>query len=143
MALFKFVQSIIAGRPIDVYNHGKMARDFTYIDDLVEGIVRLIATPPVVGEAVGPFDSLSRVAPFRVVNIGGGQTVQLLDFIEEIERTLGTKAERNYMEMQPGDVPSTTASPALLEALTGYRPSTPVSVGVPAFVEWYRSYYKV
>jgi UDP-glucuronate 4-epimerase len=143
MALFKFVQNILGGRPIDIYNHGKMGRDFTFIDDLVEGIVRLVDAVPVIGEPVGPMDSLSPVAPFRVVNIGGGQTVQLLDFIEEIERALGMKALRNYMDMQPGDVPTTTASPALLEALTGYRPRTPVGVGVPAFVDWYRDYYQV
>jgi UDP-glucuronate 4-epimerase len=142
MALFKFVQNILADTPIDIYNHGKMGRDFTYVDDLVEGIVRLIDAVPVVGRSAGPMDSLSPVAPFRVVNIGGGQTVQLLDFIEEIERAIGKPAIRNYLEMQPGDVPTTTASPALLEALTDYKPETPVSVGVPAFVRWYRDYYK-
>jgi UDP-glucuronate 4-epimerase len=142
MALFKFVKNILADEPIDIYNHGMMGRDFTYVDDLVEGIVRLIDAVPAIGQSAGPMDSLSPVAPFRVVNIGGGQTVQLLDFIEQIEAAVGKKAIRNYLDMQPGDVPTTTASPALLEALTAYKPETPVSVGVPAFVDWYRDYYK-
>src|SRR5262249_15895422 len=144
MALFKFVQNILAGRPIDVYNHGKMERDFTYGDDLVESIVRLCELIPSrsKGAPSGSTDSSSVVAPYRIVNIGGRQPVSLLHFIEEIERALGQKAERNYMDMQPGDVPRTEASTDYIEALIGYRPSTPISVGVGEFVRWYRSYYR-
>jgi UDP-glucuronate 4-epimerase len=143
MALFKFVRAMLAGEPIDIYNEGRMARDFTYIDDLVEGVIRLIDQVPEAGRPVGAIDSLSPVAPFRIVNIGGGTPVGLLDFIAEIERALGIKAKRNLMPMQKGDVPATTASPALLEALTHYRPATPVKRGIAEFVAWYRDYYKV
>ncbi len=152
MALFKFTRGIVEGSPIDVYNHGRMERDFTYIDDLVEAIARLIAHPPVLAPAlpaaqpreVNPDAEalLSPVAPFRIVNIGGGKPTNLVDFIEEIERAVGRKSVRNYMDLQPGDVLRTYACADGLEALTGYRPSTPVSVGVRAFVEWYRDYYK-
>lgn len=143
MALFKFVDAMLKGEPIDVYNHGKMERDFTYIDDLVEGIVRLIPAVPVRGAPVADFDSLSPVAPFRVVNIGNGQPVTLEAFIAAIERSLGREAVRNYMDMQPGDVPRTFASADLLAALTGFRPNTPVEEGVEAFVAWFREYYGV
>ncbi|MBI4045361.1 MAG: SDR family NAD(P)-dependent oxidoreductase, partial [Devosia nanyangense] len=143
MALFKFVRAMLAGQPIDVYGEGDMRRDFTYIDDLVEGIVRLIEVPPVVGKPVsGVADSLSPAAPHRVVNIGGGHPVGLMEFISTIERELGLPAIKNIMPMQPGDVRETYAKAELLEALTGYRPATPVDVGVKAFVEWYRSYYQ-
>jgi len=145
MALFKFVQNILAGREIDVYNHGKMERDFTYIDDLIESIVRLceLAPPRHAGALKVVTDSTSAVAPYRIVNIGGRQPVGLLRFIEEIESALGQKAQRNYMDMQPGDVPRTEASTEFIEALIGYRPSTPISVGVREFVRWYRAYYGV
>jgi UDP-glucuronate 4-epimerase len=148
MALFKFTRGILQDEPIDVYNHGDMERDFTYIDDLVEAIVRLVATAPPIPEArQGGRPSLadamlSPAAPFRVVNIGGGRPTRLTDFIDEIERALGKKSRRNLMEMQPGDVMRTYASADALEALIGYRPATPVSVGVKAFVDWYRAYYK-
>ena len=139
MALFKFVEAIYAGRPIDVYNNGKMLRDFTYIDDLVRAIDLLLQRPPT--EGPGEDASSSPVAPWRVVNIGGGAPYALLDFITEIERCLGRPAERNYMPMQPGDVLATFADPSLLVRLTGYRPDTPPSVGVAAFCDWYRDYY--
>ncbi len=143
MALFKFVENMLAGRPIDVYNRGEMERDFTYIDDLVESIVRLCDKPPVRGEARRvATDSTSPVGPYRIVNIGGGKPVSLLAFIEEIEKALGRKAERNYMGMQTGDVVRTEASTEFLEALIGFRPATPVSVGVGEFVRWYREYYR-
>jgi UDP-glucuronate 4-epimerase len=143
MALFKFTDGIIKGSPIDIYNHGRMQRDFTYIDDLVEAISRLVQIAPTapVGPTLTDDDSLSPAAPFRVVNIGGGTPVSLLAFIDEIERAVGKKALRNYMGMQPGDVERTFADAALLERLTAYRPSTPVSIGVPAFVSWFREYY--
>jgi len=143
MALFKFVESILADRPIDIYNHGRMERDFTYIDDLVEGIVRLCATIPMRGAArLVATDSASPVAPYRIVNIGGGHPVSLLRFVEAIEEALGRKAQRNYMDMQPGDVVRTEASTELLEALIGFRPATPIETGVAAFVRWYRDYYR-
>jgi UDP-glucuronate 4-epimerase len=135
MALFKFVDAIENGRPIDIYNHGDMQRDFTYIDDLVEAIVRLIdCAPPLAGEAPG----VSPVAPFRTVNIGNGAPVTLLAFVDAIEAKLGKKAIRNYLDMQPGDAPRTYADASLLEALTGFRPNTPIDVGVGAFIDWYR-----
>ncbi|PWB82398.1 MAG: UDP-glucuronate 5-epimerase [Methylocystaceae bacterium] len=138
MALFKFVDAIENDRPIDIYNHGKMERDFTYIDDLVEAIMRLIDVAP----ALDAGDtSVSPVAPFRIVNIGRGEPINLLAFVEAIERKLGKKAIRNYLDMQPGDVPRTFADSALLERLTGYRPQTSVEEGVSAFVDWYRAYY--
>lgn len=141
MALFKFVQAILADREIDVYNHGDMLRDFTYVDDLVKAIDLLMQRAPAKGQAVDG-DSLSPVAPWRVVNIGAGSPYRLLDFISEIERSLGRPAARNYMDLQPGDVPATFADTSLLERLTGYRPSTPPSVGVAAFCDWYREYYQ-
>jgi UDP-glucuronate 4-epimerase len=142
MALFKFVDAIEAGRPIEIYGMGQMRRDFTYVDDLVEAITRLSAQAPVIGRPVtfeGGVDTLSPVAPWRVVNIAGGQPVPLLDFVEAVEAALGRRADRRLLPMQPGDVRETFADHRLLEALTGYRPQTPLSVGVPAFVEWYQS----
>ncbi len=141
MALFKFVAATLKGEPIDVYGHGEMKRDFTYIDDLVEAVVRLIDKPPVEGAPVGPMDSLSPAAPYRVVNIGGGQPVGLLEFIDAIERALGKPVRRRMLEMQKGDVPATWASPDLLRALTDYVPSTGVEAGVRAFVQWYRGHF--
>jgi len=143
LALFKFVDAILDGRPIDVYNHGDMHRDFTYVDDLVRGIRLLIdVAPERPADGVSPEgDSLSPVAPFRVVNIGNSERVRLLDFIEAIEECLGRKAIRNYMPMQMGDVPATWADAILLQQLTGYRPSTDVREGVARFVEWFRDYY--
>jgi UDP-glucuronate 4-epimerase len=141
MALYKFVDAIEKDQPIDIYNHGRMERDFTYVTDLVEGIVRLIDCVPPADATDDP--SLSPVAPFRVVNIGLGAPINLLEFIEEIERKLGKKAIRNYMDMQPGDVPSTFANADLLERLTGYRCKTTVREGVSAFVDWYRGYKAV
>jgi UDP-glucuronate 4-epimerase len=142
MALFKFVDAIQAGRPIEVYGMGEMRRDFTFIDDLVEAITLLLDRSPTIGEPVtfeGGADTLSPVAPWRAVNIAGGQPVQLLEFVKAIEAALGRRAERVLLPMQPGDVRETFADHRLLQALTGYRPQTPLSVGVAAFVEWYRS----
>lgn len=144
MALFKFVDAILDGRPIDVFNHGEMYRDFTYIDDLVRGIRLLMdAVPvrPVEGE-IPEGDSLSPVAPWRVVNIGNSQTVRLEDFVVEIEACLGLEATRNYMDMQAGDVIATWADASLLQALTGYRPRTEMRDGIAAFVAWFRGYYR-
>jgi UDP-glucuronate 4-epimerase len=140
MALFKFARLMLEGQPIEVYGHGEMSRDFTYVDDLVEAIVRLVdvvpgEAPPVEG------DTLSPVAPFRLVNIGGGKPSPLMDYIAELERALGRTADKQFLPMQDGDVPNTTASPDLLERLTGYKPETPISVGVPTFVGWFRQRY--
>ncbi|WP_323767978.1 NAD-dependent epimerase/dehydratase family protein [Antarctobacter sp.] len=143
MALFKFTDAILRGAPIDVYNFGDMSRDFTYIDDLVEGIRLLMDAVPErpEGGVVPDGDSLSPVAPYRVVNIGNSEPVQLTTFIEAIEAATGLTAQRNLMPMQPGDVPATWADAALLKSLTGYTPATPVHEGVARFVDWYRGYY--
>ena len=139
MALFKFTKAILNGDPIDVYNHGNMSRDFTYVDDLVEGITRLIATPPGT-TPISAADSLSPVAPFRVVNIGNGAPEQLTDFITAIEAATGRQAIRNLLPMQPGDVPATWADSRLLTDLVGPLPRTDLHAGVSHFVEWYRSW---
>lgn len=143
MALSLFVENILAGHPIDIYNHGKLQRDFTYIDDVVEGTLRLCEQlPPSEHRKISPADTKSHSAPYRIVNVGGGQPTDLLEFIEEIERALGMKAQRNYLGLQPGDVLRTEASTELLEDLTGFRPTTPISVGIGHFVKWYREYYR-
>ena len=146
MALFKFTRAMLAGEKIDVYNHGEMMRDFTYVEDLVEAVRRLIDTPPVrptTAEDIAEGDSLSPVAPWRVVNIGNSQPVQLGDMIAAIEDALGIKAKRNFMPMQPGDVPATWADAELLRSLTGYVPGTDIREGVRRFVAWYRDYYQI
>ena len=134
MALFKFVRAILTGEPIDVYNHGNMARDFTYIDDIVEGVLRVTALP---------LPATGATPPHRIFNIGRGQPVQLVDFIAAIERATGKTAVRNLMPMQPGDVPVTWADTSALFALTGYRPEVELADGVDRFVDWYRRYYRV
>jgi UDP-glucuronate 4-epimerase len=143
MALFKFTKAILNGDPIDVYNHGDMSRDFTYVTDLVRGIHLLLDAVPERLDDVPIGDSLSPVAPHRIVNIGNGEPVQLMDFIDAIEEALGQPATKNFMDMQPGDVPATWADCALLQKLTGYTPKTDVVTGVKAFVDWYRDYYDV
>ena len=145
LALFKFVDAILDDRPIDIYNHGDMLRDFTYVADLVRAISLLIPIIPPAPEGRGDVssnDSLSEVAPFRIVNIGNSAPVKLLDFIDQIEVCLGKKAIRNYMGMQPGDVPASWADATLLNELTGYRPETKVEDGIAAFVAWFRDYYQ-
>lgn len=144
MALFKFTKGVLEGTPIDVYNEGKMYRDFTYVTDLVRGVRLLIDAvppPPDRREAKVPNDSLSPVAPWRVVNIGNGEKVRLGDFITAIERCCGREADKRMLPMQPGDVPATWASNDLLRELTGYTPQTGVDEGVANFVAWYRDYY--
>lgn len=146
MALFKFVEAMLEGREIDIYNHGEMYRDFTYVEDLVQGIRLLIdAVPqhPENPENIPEGDSLSPVAPFRVVNIGNSDKVRLMDFIKAIEAELGVTAKRNYMPMQAGDVPATWADARLLKTLTGYQPKTGYREGVRAFVAWYKDYYQL
>lgn len=145
MALFKFTKAILEDRPIDVFNFGDMRRDFTYVEDLVEAIRLLIDAAPERPEdgVVNDGDSLSPVAPWRVVNIGNSTCVQLTDFIEAIEKATGKVAQRNLMPMQAGDVPATWANADLLQSLTGYKPKTGVETGVAKFVQWYREYYDV
>ena len=141
MALFKFTDAMLEGRPIDVYNHGRMERDFTYIDDLTRAIAALIYVPPVAGQPVEG-DSLSPVAPYRLVNIGNAAPVPLMDFIREIEAATGRDAQLNMMDMQPGEVVKTHADSDLLFRLTGERPNTPIQTGVRAFVDWFRDDYR-
>jgi UDP-glucuronate 4-epimerase len=142
MALFKFVKAVLEGDPIDIYNHGDMRRDFTFVDDLVAGIVGLAGAIPG-GKAVGDFDSLSPVAPYRVVNIGNGAPVPLMQFVAAVEAATRRVAEKNYLPMQAGDVPATWADARLIEALIGPLPRTDVTEGVKRFVDWYREYYRV
>lgn len=145
LALFKFVDAILEDRPIDIYNHGDMYRDFTNIRDLVKGIRLLIDAAPVRPEKpedIEEGDSLSPVAPYRVVNIGNSEKVRLLDFVDTIEDELGKKAQRNYMEMQMGDVPATWANADLLKRLTGFKPETSIRDGIKEFVSWFREYYQ-
>lgn len=144
LALFKFVDAILDERPIDIYNQGDMQRDFTYVADLVRAmrlLIPVIPPGPDSREKVSERDSLSPVAPFRIVNIGNCEPVRLLDFIDVIEEQLGKKAIRNSLPMQPGDVPATWANADLLRELTGYRPETNIRDGVACFVEWFRNYY--
>ncbi|MDC1236516.1 SDR family NAD(P)-dependent oxidoreductase [Pelagibacteraceae bacterium] len=145
MALFKFVSAILNNKPIDIYNNGEMYRDFTYIDDLVNGIKSLIDAIPSTStdKNISNLDSLSNVAPYRVVNIGNSSKIRLLDFIEAIEEVLGKKAIRNHMPMQKGDVSATWADTSLLRSLTGDTPQTNFKVGIASFIEWYRGYYNV
>ncbi|SFS19922.1 NAD-dependent epimerase/dehydratase family protein [Yoonia litorea] len=146
MALFKFVKAGLSGEPINVYGHGQQARDFTYVTDLVRGIRLLVDAPPEqpqTPEEIPSGDSLSPVAPYRVVNIGNGTKVPLMTFIAAIETALGMELKKNFMEMQMGDVHETWADNGLLQDLTGYRPQTDVAEGVQQFVSWYRDYYGV
>lgn len=145
LALFKFVDAILDDRPIDIYNNGEMLRDFTFVSDLVRAIRMLLPVIPPQPDSRGeisPRDSLSPVAPFRIVNIGNSQPVRLLDFIDMVEEQLGKRAIRNYLPMQPGDVAATWADAGLLVELTGYKPEIGVREGVAAFVEWFRDYYR-
>jgi UDP-glucuronate 4-epimerase len=140
MALFKFVKAMTEDQEIEIYGEGKMSRDFTYIDDLVDSIIDLSRIAPSEENRVAEIDTLSRQAPFRVVNIGGGQPVGLLDFVETIENIMGKPARRKMLPMQQGDVPRTFASPDLLVALTGRKPETGLKEGVEAFLDWYRQH---
>lgn len=145
MALFKFTKGIMDGTPIDIYNNGNMYRDFTYVEDLVRAIYFLTSAIPVrpVDGAVHNGDSLSPVAPYRVVNIGNSDKVRLLDFVDAIEERLGKTVVRNYLGMQTGDVPETWADTSLLQSLTGFCPQTDFRDGIARFVDWYIEYYKV
>ena len=144
MAYFKFTKSILAGEPIDVFNYGRHKRDFTYIDDIVEGIIRLlrkIPTPDPVWSGVNP-DPGASFAPYRIYNIGNNQPVELLHYIKVIEKCLGKKAKMNMLPMQPGDVPETYADIDDLADDVGFRPETTIEEGIAGFVEWYKEYYR-
>ena len=146
MALFRFVKAALEGEAIEVFNHGRMARDFTYVTDLVRGVRLLVDLPPVQPaspEEILPGDSLSPAAPFRTVNIGNSTRVPLMEFVSEVERAVGVPVRKTYLEMQKGDVPETWADCSLLKRLTGFQPETSVRDGVAAFVAWYRDYYRV
>ena len=144
MALFKFTKGIINKKKIDIYNNGKMYRDFTFIDDIVNGITALINKAPNLNQ-LGKIrnDSLSPVAPFRILNIGNTKKIFLLDFINELEKQLGKKAIRNYMKMQKGDVKITVSNTSLLRKITNYNPKTNYKTGIKKFLEWYLFYYKI
>ena len=139
MAPLKFARAITAGQPIDVYGNGQMRRDFTDVGDLVSAMVAIMDCVPVKGQPV-PGDSLSAVAPFRILNIGGGRPTELMDFIASIERAMGKKAKMNMLPMQPGDVVATEADTALLKSLVGELPGTPLDEGIDRFVQWFGAY---
>lgn len=145
MALFLFTKAILAGEPIQVFNHGKMVRDFTYVDDIVESLLRVLdrpAEPDPCFDATAP-DPATSWAPHRVFNIGNSNPTPLMAYIEALESALGITAEKQYLPMQAGDVPATAADASALEAWTGFRPNTPVADGVARFVAWYRHFYGV
>ncbi len=140
MALFKFTKGILEGQPIPVYNRGQMVRDFTYVDDIVEGVIRVLDQPPGKGGGVSEPDR-SASAPWRIYNIGNSSRVQLMDYIQALEKALGLKATLELLPMQDGDVPATEADVSALESDFGYHPQVGVEEGIARFVEWYRSYY--
>jgi len=145
MALFLFTKNILAGEPIDVYNYGKCQRDFTYIDDIVEGVIRTLdkipeSNPDWSGNVP---DSATSLAPYRLYNIGNNQPVELLHFIKVLEDCLGKQAQQNLLPLQPGDVPATYADVEDLMRDVGFKPATPIEDGIKRFVEWYKAYYKI
>jgi UDP-glucuronate 4-epimerase len=145
MAPILFTQAILAGKPIDVFNYGKMQRDFTYVDDIVEGIVRVMSHIPVPTAKAGgnSADPATSNAPYRIYNIGNNQPIELIYFIEVLEKCLGMKAKKNLLPMQPGDVPTTYADISALAKDVGFKPNTSIEVGVERFVDWYRNYYQI
>jgi UDP-glucuronate 4-epimerase len=145
MALFLFTRAMLAGQPIDVFNHGNMVRDFTFVDDIVEGVIRVADKPAIANpgfDAACP-DPATSSAPYRVFNIGNNQPTPLVEYIQALEKALGITAKKNYLPMQPGDVPATAANTDELDAWVGFKPNTAVQQGVARFVDWYRNYYKV
>lgn len=143
MAPFLFTKAILAGEPIKVFNHGQMLRDFTYIDDIVEGVVRIQAVPPKPNADWDGSDASSSFAPYKVFNIGNNQPVKLMTFIEAIEKATGKTAVKEFLPMQAGDVPATYADIDDLQAAVGFKPATPIEEGMQRFVDWYRGYYSV
>ncbi len=144
MALFLFTKAILENKPIQVFNNGEMQRDFTYIDDIVEGVIRVMKTIPKADPDWSPKDPTpsSSCVPYKLYNIGNNQPVALMDFVRAIEKAIGKKAEIDYLPMQPGDVPATYADVSDLISDTGFKPATPVDQGVQNFVDWYREYYQ-
>lgn len=143
MAMWMFTKAILAGRPIDVFNHGRMKRDFTFVDDIVEGVIRTSDTIPAAQALPSDADDSLTSAPYRVYNIGNNQPVELMHLIETLEAALGMQAEKKMLPMQPGDVPATYADIAALQRDVGFSPSTPIEVGVKKFVDWYKAYHKI
>ena len=145
MALFLFTKAILEDRPIDIYNHGNMIRDFTYVDDIVEGVLRVADATPAANPDYDRVaaDPAASYAPYRVFNIGNNNPVKLMEFVEAIEAAVGKTAKKNLMDIQPGDVPSTYADVSALESAVGFKPKTPVTEGIRRFVAWYRDYYRV
>jgi UDP-glucuronate 4-epimerase len=145
MALFLFTKAILEGRPIDIFNNGEMIRDFTYVDDIAEGVVRVldrVPSPSAAGNPTRPDPATSPAAPYRLYNIGNNNPVKLMDFIEAIEKEVGKPAKKNLLPMQPGDVPATSADVDDLMRDVGFKPATPVAEGIRNFVRWYREYYR-
>ena len=145
MALFLFTKAILKGEAIPVFNNGQMVRDFTYIDDIVKGVIPVLDKPAAPNADFDPNlpDPATSAAPYRVFNIGNGSPVSLMDYIGALEQVLGIKATKKFLPMQPGDVPATSADTSELGAWVGFQPNTPVSIGVAKFVEWYRGFYKL
>ena len=145
MALFLFARAMTEGRPIDVFNHGNMVRDFTYIDDIVEGVVRVADKPAAAAPGFDPAqpDAATSNAPYRVFNIGNSRPVPLMDYIAALEKAMGVVAQKNFLPMQAGDVPATGADTRELDAWVGFKPDTPVETGVERFWHWYREYFRV
>jgi UDP-glucuronate 4-epimerase len=145
MALFLFTKAMLAGEPIQVFNNGQMVRDFTYVDDIIESLVRLLDKPAAPDPAFDPANPNPSTswAPHRVFNIGNSNPTPLMDYIEAVEEALGITAEKQYLPMQPGDVPATAADTSALEAWVGFKPNTPVREGVARFVAWYRQFYGI
>ena len=141
MAIWIFTKAILSGQPIDVFNHGKMKRDFTFVADIVEGVIRTNDTIPTAQPVTAAADDSQTSAPYRVYNIGNNQPIELMHLIETLEKSLGRKAKKNMLPMQPGDVPATFADIDALQRDVGFRPSTPIEEGVQKFVDWYRQYH--
>ncbi|MES2722316.1 MAG: NAD-dependent epimerase/dehydratase family protein, partial [Pseudomonadota bacterium] len=145
MALFKFTEAILQGQPIDVYGEGRMQRDFTYVDDIVSGVVAALDRPAAIDPAwdpLAPSPATSGVAPWRILNLGNSERVELMRYIEVLEEKLGQKAKLNLLPMQPGDVTRTEADTAETQAALDYAPKTPIETGISRFVDWYRDYYR-
>ena len=144
MALFKFTKAILEQKPMDVYNFGKMERDFTFIDDIVQGIINVIDNPPEIIEKTdkNPDADVSDTAPYRIFNIGHGSSVKLMDFIEAIEKNIGKTTKKNMLPIQPGDVPKTWSDTSSLKKITNYQSYTSVEKGIKEFIKWYLEYYK-
>jgi UDP-glucuronate 4-epimerase len=143
MALFLFTKAILAGQPIKVFNNGNMVRDFTYVDDIVEGVTRVIDNPPKISDKKEIDVSISNTAPYKVYNIGNSSPVQLMEYIGAIEKKLNKEAIKEYLPMQPGDVPKTEANVTDLMEDLGYKPNTPIEKGIESFINWYKTYFEV